>query len=84
MLWFFQNGDGKLRLETRFDNSTGQYVAIVQWPDGREQVEKFDDVRTFRDRLCALEDQLASDHFEQVGGPVIQPNGWRHIRAQNS
>jgi hypothetical protein len=80
MLWFFQNGDGKVSLETRYDSSTEQFVVVVQWPDGTKQVERFDDAKSFRERLCTFEDQFESQNFEQVGGPVIQPNGWRHHR----
>jgi hypothetical protein len=84
MLWFFRNGDEKLSLETRYDSSTEQYVVVVQWPDGKKQVERFADARLFRERLCVFEDQFESQHFEQVGGPIIQPNGWRHHRVRKT
>ena len=29
MLWFFERNDEQVKLETRFDNDTQEYVAIV-------------------------------------------------------
>ena len=43
MLWFFERDDESLKLETRYDNDTSEFVVIVRHPDGREQTERFTD-----------------------------------------
>lgn len=43
MLWFFERDDESLKLETRYDNDTSEFVVIVRHPDGREHTERFTD-----------------------------------------
>ena len=35
MIWFFDRDKDLLRLETRFDNATVEFVAVVHYSDGR-------------------------------------------------
>ena len=35
MLWFFERDQHRVRLETRYDNATAEYVAVATYPDGR-------------------------------------------------
>jgi len=35
MVWFYKRDRASLSLETRYDNDTLEYVAIVFHPDGR-------------------------------------------------
>lgn len=41
MVWFWTRDNDTLRLETRYDNDAEGYVAILRWPDGREEIERF-------------------------------------------
>ena len=35
MVWFYKRGRVSLSVETRYDNETGEYVAVVVRPDDR-------------------------------------------------
>ena len=80
MLWFFEREAQSLRLETRYDNDSSEYVVIVHWPDGREETERFTDQDTYRRRLVELENRLETDHWSRQGPPVVLPNGWPNKR----
>jgi hypothetical protein len=41
MVWFYKRDRASLSLETRYDNDTLEYVAIVFHPDGRRDTERF-------------------------------------------
>jgi hypothetical protein len=75
MLWFFERDDQSLRLETRYDNNTAEFVAIVLWPDGREQVERFNNLEAFRDWLVALDHALEAERWKP-DSPIVLPYGW--------
>jgi hypothetical protein len=77
MLWMFQRGDESLRLETRFDNETADYLLIIHRPDGTQEIERFKDALTFGNRLNALEKQLDMEHWNTIGSPVLLRDGWR-------
>lgn len=76
MIWFFERRDESLRVETRYDNATAEYV-LVQEADHVQQVETFKDVVAFRQRLGALEAQLSEEHWTTLGPPVLVSEGWK-------
>jgi hypothetical protein len=82
MLWFFQNGEKTIRLETKYDAAAGDFVAVIEWPDGIECIERFNDGEAFRTRLIELETQLAEQNYQQDGGPTILPEGWSNGRIR--
>jgi hypothetical protein len=75
MLWFFERQEQSLRLETRYDNDTAEFVATVRWPDGREQVERFTEFEKFRKWLVAIDHALEAERWKP-NSPVILPYGW--------
>ena len=77
MVWFFARGQSQVRLETRYDNASREYVLEVAWPDRPSETERFGDLEAFRARVVILEEQLAAEHWAQVGSPEILPHGWR-------
>lgn len=77
MIWIFERGQEALRIETRFDSGTGDFVAIVFWADGQSKEERFRSESAFRSRLMALERQLADEHWNQIGGPTLLEDGWQ-------
>ena len=77
MVWFYKRSDADLRVETRFDSVTSEYVLEVAWPGRPVMTERFRDTRAFESRVLALERQLDQEHWEQVVSPEILPNGWR-------
>lgn len=80
MLWFFDRDDQHLRLETRYDNDTSEFVLIVNWPDDREETERFTDREAYRPRLVALETRFETERWVRGGPPLILLDGWPHRR----
>jgi hypothetical protein len=76
MLWFFDRNDQHLRLETRYDNDASEYVLILNWPDGREETERFSDQEEYRLRLVALEKRFEVERWIRHGPPMVLPDGW--------
>ncbi len=77
MIWLFERGAEVLRLETRVDNASGEYVLVSTWTEGPPKVERFRDYGSYEARIRALEAKLASEHWLQVGSPTILSDGWR-------
>jgi hypothetical protein len=76
MLWFFERDQDAVRLETRYDNDTAEYVAIATYPDGRQEIERFGDADLYRRWLEAWEHTLEAEHWTRRGPPVVVPDGW--------
>jgi hypothetical protein len=76
MIWLFEREEATLQLETRVDDVSGEYLSIVRWPDGTEQVDRFQSAVEFGARLRELEDELEAANWKQRGGPIILPDGW--------
>ncbi|MCM3880106.1 MAG: hypothetical protein ND807_08365 [Vicinamibacterales bacterium] len=75
MLWIFERDEESLRLETHYDSDTREFVLVMHRPSG-QQIERFKDTVTFRERLEVLETQLAADRWTQQG-PVLLHDGWK-------
>jgi hypothetical protein len=78
MVWFYKRGQTSLSVETRYDNETAEYVAIVVRPDGRRQTERFPNREAFREWLMALEQQLQHEQWIPDGPAHVLPDGWPH------
>jgi len=78
MVWFYKRDRASLSLETRYDNETSEYVAVVVRPDGREQTQRFLTREAFREALMALEQQLQHEQWTPDGPPHVLPDGWPH------
>jgi hypothetical protein len=77
MVWFFERHEESLKLETRYDNDTAEFVAIVHYPDGREQTERFTKADKFRSWLVTFERNIEGQHWTRHGdGPVFLSDGW--------
>jgi hypothetical protein len=76
LLWFFDRHNQHLHVETRYDNATSEYVLMLRWPDGREDIERFLDREAYRQRLLALESRLETEQWVRHGPPIIVPDGW--------
>jgi hypothetical protein len=76
MLWFFDRDDESLKLETRYDNETSEFVAVVRYPNGVEHEKRFADAGEFRTWLQGFERDLALQRWTGRGGPVILAHGW--------
>jgi hypothetical protein len=77
MVWLFERSDESLQLETRYDNDTSEFVAIIRYPDGHEHTERFPENDQLRAWLFTWERDLETQHWKpQAGGPVFLPDGW--------
>lgn len=76
MLWFYTREHDSLRLETRFDNETREYVGILTFPNGRQNIRRFDTAASFRTWLETIEHDLAGQRWAPDGPPHILPDGW--------
>ena len=76
MIWFYARPGGALRIETRIDAVTKEYVLQIEWPGRPAMMERFPDRVAFEARVRVIERQLKAEHWNQVGGPAILPHGW--------
>ena len=76
MLWFYKRDRASLRLETRYDNQTKEYVAVVFHPDGRRDTERFDRREAFSHWLRGFETRLQEEHWKSDGPAHVLPDGW--------
>ena len=77
MIWFFARGNEAVRVETRFDNASGEYVLEIEWPNKPLEIERFRDHAAFEARVAGIEARLRTESWAQVGGPEILREGWR-------
>ena len=76
MLWFFDRDNESLRLETRYDNETLEFVAVVRYSDGRDLERRFRQRVEFREWLEAFERTLEGKRWLGRHGPIVLPYGW--------
>ena len=79
MVWFYRRSGEALRIETRFDSATNEYVLEVAWPGRPVVTERVSDPDAFETRVLALERQLDEERWQQDGSPEILLHGWRGV-----
>lgn len=80
MLWFYRRERDTLRVETRFDNQTAEYVLIIHWPDGPHE-ERFSTHADFENRskhwrhasVRNGRPQIHDPRFSETAGPTNGP-----------
>ena len=77
MVWFFARGNDSVRVETRFDNASREFVLEVAWGNRPVETERFKDLAAFQARVTEVEQRLEAESWAQVGNPEILPHGWR-------
>ncbi len=83
MLWFFDRDNEKVEVETRFDNNTLDYVLVIRWPDGRQEIERFANTESFSARVIGLSEELKSMNWRNTGSPIVLPEGWLDKRTRH-
>jgi hypothetical protein len=77
MIWLFDREDESLEIETRYDNATSEFVAIVHYPDGQDQTKRFAAADAYGRWLELFERSLQDGAWtRRPGGPLILPDGW--------
>jgi len=83
VLWFYSQDSQTIRIETRYDNRTAEYVLVVHWSVDYRQEERFATPILFRRRLAEFGTQINADGWRQDGSPVILPDGWPDTLPDN-
>lgn len=81
VLWFYSRDRLIVKIETRCDNRTAEYVLVVHWSADHRPEERFATATLFRKRLLKLETQLDAEGWRKDRPPIILPNGWPDIRS---
>ena len=76
MLWIYKRGSESIRVETRYDNDTEEYVLIFYREDGTQHAERCKDPVAFRTRLERLEKQLDRERWQSDGVRLLR-DGWK-------
>lgn len=76
MVWFFERANEKMRVETRFDKASNEYVLEMTRPGQPPEEERFRDRTEFETRLHEIEAKLEAERWVQVSAEVLPP-GWR-------
>jgi hypothetical protein len=61
MIWFFERRDARLLYEIRRQADGDDYELVVTFPDGRQEVEQFDNPHALIERSQRLQDSLRAD-----------------------
>ena len=77
MIWSFGRGDEIVRLQTSYDGNSHDFVLEITWAGRPPTIERFTTVKKFKTRVLAVEQQLADEHWTQIGSPEILPHVWR-------
>lgn len=77
MIWTYTRGRDVLRLETRYDNATSEYLLVVYRQDGTSEIQRFKKTVSFQRRLEAMAQRLAAENWQSTGAPVLLRDGWK-------
>jgi hypothetical protein len=74
MLWFFERDAARLLYEIRRQSDGDDYELVLTFPDGRQEVEKYQDAPSLIERSQRLQETLRSQGWTpptsaRVGGP---------------
>jgi hypothetical protein len=73
MVWIFSRGTEQIRVESRYDEQTSDFVMVIDYAGGHRDTQRFGDAVTMRTWLSALEQQLEANGWI---GPVLRgPRG---------
>lgn len=71
MIWIFERDREIVRVETRFDSKTNEYVLAICGGGCSDSIERYRRPGEFGDRLRALEQQLVAERWSQIDNPEI-------------
>lgn len=63
MVWVFERGGVRLRIEARRDAKSGEFELILHQADGTQLVDRFQSQRKLRKRLDGLKRQLHASRW---------------------
>jgi hypothetical protein len=75
MIWFFEREESRLQYEIRRQSDGHAYELVITFPDGRQEIERYDDSNAVTRRSIRLERALTDAGWEPP------PVGARSSRA---
>ena len=67
MLWFFARHDAQLHYEIRRQTDSDDYEIVITHPDGKQEVEQYDDTMRLLRRSADLQNALRSQGWQPLG-----------------
>jgi hypothetical protein len=64
MIWFFERHDSRLLYEIRRQADGNDYELVVTFPDGRQEIEHYDDPHALIERSQRLQDALRAQGWQ--------------------
>ena len=64
MIWFFERLDARLHYEIRRQSDGPAYELVITFPDGRQEIEHYDDSTAVTRRSLRLERALTAAGWE--------------------
>jgi hypothetical protein len=64
MIWFFERQEARLLYEIRRQADGDDYELVVTFPDGRQEVEQYDDAHTLIERSHRLQESLRAQGWQ--------------------
>jgi hypothetical protein len=64
MIWFFERHDSRLHYEIRRQTDGPAYELVITFPDGRQEVERYEDPSAITRRSIRLERALMDAGWE--------------------
>jgi len=64
MIWFFERQEARLLYEIRRQSDGDDYELVVTYPDGRQEIEHFDDPHSLIDRSHRLQEALRAQGWQ--------------------
>lgn len=77
MVWFYTRDRQSLTLETRYDNTTNEFVAVLTGLAGSPITKRFASSEAFQEWIDTIEHDLTAGKWVANGPPHILPDGWR-------
>ncbi len=76
MVYLFEREGDNMRIETRYARASRTYEIIWRKADGTVTQESFAGETSFRSRLDEIYTMLEQEHWNTVGPPQLQRDGW--------
>ena len=64
MLWFYQREQHRLHFEIRHQPDGTDYELVINYPDGRQDIERFTDPDALLERSSGLQHSLSEDGWQ--------------------
>jgi hypothetical protein len=58
MLWFFEKHESRLHYEIRRQTDSDDYELVITYPDGRQEIEQYQDAAAVLERSVRLQHSL--------------------------